>query len=239
MITSEKTKAGVQYLSDFKSNDSPTVVYLHGSGQINKTLEAIKSTPFFKLFYTAFKDEFNFFFPLKIGGSGWEDYKEGKSSGARFILEIIELHKVDKIVPTGHSAGGTWATATSLQGLIKGFAPVAGRALDYKGVLALHGNGVQVNAWHGENDHGFVNNIDDGKQAIKWYKSGGGSPIFNILPGVGHGSDSIAYKPTSGLKAWIDSLFPVVEEKPGIYVNNIWMGYDSCDFQGNKIEFRQ
>ncbi len=240
METNEISLSGRKYISDFKSNDLPTILYLHGSGSNDKTLDHIRGCAFYKLFYTAFKSNFNFFFPLQEGGfSGWENKIGGVSSGAYFAKEIIALHGIKNIVPTGHSSGATYATVTTLPGVFKGFIPVAGRSLDYKGTKAMFPNGTMLNAWHGLDDHGSFNNIDDGKQAVEWYKMGGGTPIFHMLEGVGHGSDSIAYKPTSGIKEWIEGLFPKAEPvKSGLYVDNIWIGDTEGTFEGHTIEYR-
>lgn len=238
------TKSGRKYISDFKSNDLITVVYLSGSGQFGKPLSALRATPFYKLFYSAFKDKYNFFMPMQYAGSsGWEKKIDGLSSGAHFIQEMIDLYGIDKIVVTGHSAGGTYATAISLQGKVKGFAPVAGGSLDINGTKGMSANGIQLFATHGNADKGGdkgVNGFEYGSRAVRWYEAGGGKAIFNILPDVGHGSDIYAYKPSFGMAEWFDSLFEpvVVPPKPGIYIDNIWYGDTQADFEGHKIEYR-
>lgn len=241
MDSDQISKSGRKYISDFKSNDLITVVYLSGSGQIGKPLSALRATPFYKLFYAAFKDKYNFFLPMQYAGSsGWEKKIDGLSSGAHFIQEMIDLHGIDKIVATGHSAGGTYATAISLAGKVKGFAPVAGGSLDIVGTKGMSSKGIQLFATHGDADRGGdkgVNGFAYGSKAVRWYTGGGGKPIFNILPGVGHGSDIYAYKPSFGMAEWFDSLFEpvVVPPKPGIYVDGVWAGTDSCTVDNHLI----
>lgn len=74
--------------------------------------------------------------------------------------------------------------------------------------------GVPLNAWHGMNDTATPNTYTAGLQALNWYKAGKGpyTPVWNPLSGVGHGSDVYAYDTSSGLKEWIDGLFPDIEE---------------------------
>lgn len=206
--TFESSKSGRGYIKDFKDTSYVTVIYLPGSGERGTDLNKIKATAFYKLFYTAYKDKFNFFMPQQTSNfSGWENIINGHPSGANFVREMIAQYGIKKIVVTGHSAGATWETAANLQTLISGFAPVAGRGLSYSKVVLMGKNKIPVNAWHGDKDTAKPNHYAAGVQAINWYKSGGGKPIFNVLVGVGHGSDKIAYKPDSSLKGWIDSLF--------------------------------
>jgi len=237
----EVSASGRKYIKDFKDTSKVTIIYLHGSGQLGTDLNLIKQTPFYKLFYAAYGADYNFFMPQQTKAfSGWENTTFGHPSGAYFVREMIAQYGITKIIVTGHSAGAAWKTATNLQTLIGGFAPVAGRSLDFTATKLMGTNQIPVNAWHGDKDTAAPNNYTAGKQAVSWYKQGGGTNIlFNVLVGVGHGSDSYAYKPTSGLKGWIDMIYPVVEvHTTGIFIDGVWQGDTECDFQGLHIEYR-
>lgn len=206
------------YLVDFKDVAKASIFYLHGSGHMGSgseaDLEKVKNCSFFKLFYAAFKDYYNFFFPQQFTGlSGWENMINGKTSGADFVLEMKSLYNLTKLGVTGHSAGATWETAAYLQDannlLIDFFIPVAGRGLSYSKVVDLGRKGLKVNAWHGTKDTTSPNHYAAGYQAcINWFKNGGGGvPVWNALTDVGHNSPDYAYKSTSGLNVWIDSIY--------------------------------
>lgn len=219
-MTQKTSFSGRPYLVDFKGDHLPTIVYLCGSGEIGN-LEKVKNVAFYTSFYNAFKNDFNFFIPMQFAGlSGWENMIGGLTSGGHFTKEMIDEYKLTKVVITGHSAGGTWETLAFLQDQIQGFAPVSGRGLSYDKVVNAGKKNIPVSAWHGEKDTTYPNSFTAGKQAcLNWFRdTGKGTPQWHPLPGVGHGADREAYKTTSGLKEWIQSLFPVVdpptEEQP-------------------------
>lgn len=240
-ISNAVSLSGRKYLSDFKSDSLPTVVYLHGSGQRGTDLEKIKQTPFYKLWYAVFKDDFNFFFPLQSATfAGWENSIGGYPSGAHFVREMITLHTLTKVIVTGHSAGGTGETLAFLQSQIRGFAPCSGRALSYSRIKQCGALDIPVLIHHGTLDTAKPNMYSAGVQMKNWLIEGGGEPEFVSLTGVGHGSDSYAYKPTSRLKAWIDEIFEdeVVPPTTGIFIDGVYKGATECDFAGLHIEYR-
>jgi hypothetical protein len=242
-VIEKKSISGRPYLVDFKGDQLPTIIYLCGSGEIG-SLSKIKNVAFYTSFYNAFKNDFNFFIPMQYAGlSGWENMINGYTSGGQFTREMIAEYNLTKVVVTGHSAGATWETLAFLQDQIQGFAPVAGRGLSYQLVVNAGRKNIPVNAWHGEKDTAWPNTYTAGKQAcLSWFRdAGNGKPIWNSLPGVGHGSDKIAYATNSGLREWILGLFIAVEPplpEPKDLIDSIYT--DSSDsitfiFKSGKI----
>lgn len=237
-LENRTTPSGRGYLEDFKSVDKATIIYLHGSGQRGTgsptDLNKIKQVAFFTSFYSNYAADYNFLMPQQFSTfAGWENMINGKTAGADFVLWAKQYYGITKVIPTGHSAGGTWETAAWLQREIGGFAPVAGRGLSYSKVVEFGRNRVPVMAWHGDKDTAKPNDYSGGKQAISWYKTGGGVPIWNVLPGVAHDSDKYAYLPNSGLKEWIDSIYPPVEAVPfvpGIYIDGVFAGASEATY---------
>jgi len=214
MITSKSTPSKINFLEDFVDNSKPTIIYFHGAGERTATnnindLNKLKSLAFFTKFYTDNKGRYNFFMPQQTTGSfSWVyPIRNNVSYGVEFIKWVIETYNLDKIILTGHSMGSPWTTAEIIPELMLGIAVVSGSG-NYQGCVRLGQLKLPVIAWHGESDTTTPNDFISGKKAcVTWFQNtGGGSPIWNPLPGVGHGADSHAYSSTGGFKEFVDSL---------------------------------
>lgn len=235
-----KTPSGIHYLEDFKGNQLPTLVYLSGAGERNNygDFSAMKRTAFYTKFYATFKDQFNFFFPLqtKYSWSWIWPFTNGVAYSVGFIRYIKQLHGIDKIVPCSHSMGSVWSTAPLMPGELSGAVISAGSG-DYKQILELADTDLPVLAFHGRQDY-RENSFVAGEKAMNWYKGAGGPVEWHPIEG-GHGIDQVVYSPNSGVKEWIDKLFPIVDPiKPGIYIDGVWCGDTECDFEGHKIQYK-
>jgi hypothetical protein len=85
----------------------------------------------------------------------------------------------------------------------------------YQGAVMLGKMKMPLIHWHGTNDKTEPNTYAAGyKACITWYQNtGGGSPTWIPLQGVGHGGDVHAYAGNT-LRDWIDNLFPPIVIPP-------------------------
>jgi len=236
-----KTPSGINYLEDFKSNDLPTVIYFSGAGERNNygDFTAMKRTSFYTKFYTTFKDQYNFFIPLQtLNSYSWVyPFVNGVAYGVGFIRWVKEKYGIDKVVLCSHSMGSGYSTAPLMPNELSALVVSAGNG-DYKQVIALAKTLLPVMQWHGKGDYS-QNSFINGEKAMNWYKGAGGPVDWHPIEG-GHGIDSIVYSPTSGVKEWIDKLFPIVDPvKPGLYVDGVWIGETSGTFENHLIEYKQ
>lgn len=254
MVTFKNPK-GVMWFWEYNedtSTNKPIIIFLPGSGERSDTpnFGLIEKNGLPKLLKQAgltFLDGFTVLAPQQTRTASGYIRDPKNPDIIKFLKYVHENYQSKYIMPIGLSMGGSGSWFASYLGtekLVTAIVPVSAGEGDYNLAKLTEQRGIKVWGIHGSND--TISTVSDGKRPINGVISVGGEPKWTLIQGGGHNSltwdiaFSITDRPELGgttIYKWFASMCEPVE-KPGIYVNNIWYGYDSCDFQGNKIEFR-
>lgn len=165
----------------------PTLIYLHGAGTRQGTLELLSKNQFYEDYSLFSKDESDFlcFTPLCYANSWFDIFEQLQE----FVKEIVKRDDVDKdkVYLMGSSMGGygCWQLAMSMPDTFAAIVPVCGGGM-YWNVWELHK--TYVWAFHGkcdttvfpEESEKIVNAINSQENNLK--------AKLTLLDGVGHDS---------------------------------------------------
>lgn len=168
---------------NYRRQNWPLVVYLHGSGAVGNDPNMLRSQELLHLKLPAIVAV-----PQCLPSHAWDP-----QSVAGFVKYVASRYRVDsrRIYLIGHSMGayGLWRTAATNPNLYAALVPISG-----------HGNpsdakvfaGLPVWAFHGDKDN--VIPAVESRRMMEAIREAGGKPRLTILPDAGHGTCPTVYK---------------------------------------------
>jgi len=234
---------------------APAINFCHGLGEKGTDINRVLTSGLPEVILQGLNIPFNVYADQDFNGWFREDTETPVTID--FINSQPDTIK-DAIAMTGLSAGGDACLRylKSGRGDVACYVIIAANANNYdEYVDQMLGKPVWMFA--GETDNS-VNTPRSMEAFVKAYdKKFPGKIKRTVMAGVGHSEalwnsvyanrfnktvqgDPLLYAPfDESIYDWmLRQMTPPVTEKPGIYIDNIWNGYQSCEFEGHLIQYK-